>query len=224
MILIIKRTLYLFLSLFLMFSCQIRNPQKYYAQAEQTHKPFDAIIVPGVPFESGNWSRTMKLRVVWAKYLWDKGMTRNIIFSGGAVYSKYSECKIMRLYALEMGIPDEHIFTDSLAEHSTENVFYSSHLALVNNFKTIAIASDPYQTKSLRSFAKRTTRELGIDIQLLPAIIDTVAAMNLPDYEIDYESALGQKFVNITETQGLIYRLRGTMGFHINWDSKPYGE
>ena len=225
MILKTKKTLFLFLSTSLLVSCQIRNTQKYYSQAEQTYKPFDAIIVPGVPFENGNWSRVMKLRVGWAKYLWDKGMTRNIIFSGGAVYTKYSECKIMRLYALEMGIPDENIYLDSLAEHSTENVFYSTCLAKANGFKTIAVASDPYQTKSLKAFAKKTVRKLGeIDIQLLPAIVDTVVALNLPDYKIDYETAIGDNFVNITETQGLLFRLRGTMGLHIDWDTNPYAK
>lgn len=219
----IKLTVFLFIfSSIFMFSCKVHNAQKYYTRAEQTHKPFDAIIVPGVPFENGNWSRVMKLRVVWAKYLWDKGMTKNIIFSGGAVYTKYAECKIMRLYALEMGIPDENIFTDSLAEHSTENVFYSAWLAKVNNFKSIAVASDPYQTKSLKSFAKKTARKLGMDIQILPAVIDSLSTNDYPDYAIDFESAIGSKFVNITETQGLFYRLRGTMGQHIDWKSKPY--
>lgn len=204
-----------------MFSCKIQNTQKYYDQAEKNYKPFDAIIVPGVPFENGSWSKTMKLRVSWAKHLWDNGMTRNIIFSGGAVYTKYSECKIMKLYALEMGIPEEHIFLDSLAEHSTENVFYSTCIALNNSFTKIAIASDPYQTKSLKSFAKKTTRQLGVDIQLLPAVMDTMLKETLPDYEIDYESAIGSNFINIKETQRMGYRLRGTMGFHINWDEIP---
>ena len=28
--------------------------------------PFDAVIVPGVPFENGEWSDVMKIRVHWA--------------------------------------------------------------------------------------------------------------------------------------------------------------
>ena len=202
-------------------SCKINNPEKYYAQAQEKAIPFDAIIVPGVPFEDSIWQRTMKLRVYWAKYLWDQGMTKNIIFSGGAVYTKYAECKIMKLYAIEMGIPEENIFLDSLAEHSTENVFYSYQVAKENNFNTIAVASDPYQTSGLKPFVKKMNRKMNTDIQLLPAMMDSVLALPMPDYTIDYEKAVGSYFVNITETQSLWYRVRGTMGLHIDWENRP---
>src|SRR5690606_27635585 len=87
--------------------------------------PYDAIIVPGVPFDGENWSETMKMRVCWSKYLYDKGYAKNIIYSGSAVYTEYEEASIMALYAEELGIPKEHIFRDQRAEHSTENVYYS---------------------------------------------------------------------------------------------------
>ena len=72
-------------------------------------EPFDAIIVPGVPFENNLWDRTMKGRVYWSKYLYDKGIAMNIIYSGAAVYSPYYEGKIMALYAAALGIPATHI-------------------------------------------------------------------------------------------------------------------
>lgn len=201
--------------------CKINNPEKYYSKAQQEYAPFDAIIVPGVPFEDSTWQNTMKLRVYWAKYLWDQGMTKNIIFSGGAVYTKYSECKIMKLYAIEMGIPEENIYLDSLAEHSTENVYYSYHIAQKYGLNNIAVASDPYQTKALKTFVKKVNRKLDTDIQLLPAMMDTILAMPMPDYVIDYETATGCNFVNITETQSFWYRFRGTLGLHIDWDGQP---
>jgi len=40
------------------------------------HQPFDAIIVPGVPYDGENWSGTMKIRVHWSKYLYDQGYTK----------------------------------------------------------------------------------------------------------------------------------------------------
>ena len=70
-------------------------------------------------------------------------MTKNIIFSGGAVYTKYTESAIMKLFAIEMGIPEENIFIEERAEHSTENVFYSYYIAKDLNFKKLAVASDP---------------------------------------------------------------------------------
>jgi hypothetical protein len=201
-------------------SCKIRNQEKYYLKAKEEFKCFDAIIVPGYPFYEDNWDRVMKMRVYWAKYLWDNKMTKNIIFSGGAVYSKYSECKIMKLYAIELGIPEEHIFLDSLAEHSTENVFYSSIIAKENNFKTIAIASDPFQTKLLKKFIKKINRRRDLDIQILPTIMDTLLIMETKDFEIDYEKAIGSNFIDIVNTQSKFYRFRGTLGLHIDWDYK----
>ena len=89
--------------------CKMNNPEKYYVKARQEYAPFDAIIVPGVPFVDSTWQRTMKLRVYWAKYLWDRGMTKNIIFSGGAVYTKYLECKIMKLVYKSIAFKDAKI-------------------------------------------------------------------------------------------------------------------
>ena len=217
----VKSILVAFALFFILSGCSISNPEKYYAKAQKEYAPFDAIIVPGVPFADSSWQRTMKLRVYWAKYLWDRGMTKNIIFSGGAVYTKYAECKIMRLYAIEMGIPEENIYLDSLAEHSTENVYYSYFVAKDNNLSKIALASDPYQTKSLKLFVNKLNKKLGADIQLLPAMMDSVLALPMPDYTIDYEKAIGSDFVNITETQSFWYRLGGTMGQHIDWENSP---
>src|SRR5690606_38309843 len=98
-------------------------------RASLAHAPFDAIIVPGVPYDGVHWSETMMARVKWSKYLYDKGYAKNIIYSGSAVYTPYVEADIMALYAQSMGIPEEHIFSETRAEHSTENVYYSYRLA-----------------------------------------------------------------------------------------------
>lgn len=97
----------------------------------------------------------MKGRVYWAKYLYDKGITRNILFSGSSVYSPYYEGKIMALYAAALGIPKEHIFTETRAEHSTENAYYGYKRALQLGFTHIALASDPFQSKLLKGFIRR---------------------------------------------------------------------
>jgi hypothetical protein len=40
----------------------------------------------------------MKGRVCWSKYMFDKGIAKNVIYSGGAVYSPYCEAEILALY------------------------------------------------------------------------------------------------------------------------------
>ncbi len=204
-------------------SCKIRKPKKYFNKVKEQKKHYDAIIVPGVPFleESGKWSDIMKLRVKWAKFIWDKGYTDNIIFSGGAVYNKYSECKIMKLYAIETGIPAKNIYLDSTAEHSTENVYYSSCIALKNNWTKLALVTDPYQTKMLKRFLKKMKRKKGLIIDIIPSVYEYLTPSENDNYTIDSKKAISSNFIDIINTQSKIHRLKGTLGKNIDWNYCP---
>lgn len=74
---------------------------------------------------------------------------KNIIYSGGAVYSPYKESVIMGLFGQKLGIPSKNTFYDTLARHSTENVYYSYLLAKEIGFKSIALGADPFQVSDL---------------------------------------------------------------------------
>ena len=204
--------------------CTIRNAQRYYDEARALNEPLDAIIVPGVPFENSAWSRVMELRMRWALHLYEQNITKNLILSGGAIYTPYSESKIMRLYTIEMGISDEHIFLENRAQHSTENVFYSHCIARKNGLEKIALATDPYQAKALKAFVRKLNRKRSTNVILLPAILDSIKSVPKTAYKIDYETAIDSNFINITESQSLMYRLRGTMGLHIDWNETPQSD
>jgi len=175
--------------------------------------PFDVIIVPGVPYDTA-WSDIMKLRVLWSYHLYNRGLTKNIIFTGSAVYSPYIESRIMASYAKELGVLEAHIFTEELAEHSTENVFYSYYMAKDLGFENIALASDPFQTAMLKSFIK--TKKL--DMSFAPTIFDTIGAYYSDvNIKIDANWAKVDSFVSITEREGFWKRLDGTMGKNIKF-------
>lgn len=178
--------------------------------------PYDAIIVPGVPFHGENWSQTMKNRVYWSKYLFDRGYAKNIIYSGSAVYSEYKESSIMALYAEELGIPKEHIFKDERAEHSTENVYYSYQVAKKNGFKNLALATDPFQAKSLKRFIKK----FEFPIKLMPIIFDSIDYQKIPHPKINPKSAKVDDFVSIKERETFLKRLKGTFGQNIQWQEE----
>jgi uncharacterized SAM-binding protein YcdF (DUF218 family) len=205
----IKKTLFLLSVLLLsaiFYSCSYSSKaaKKLFNQAKA--KGYDIVVVPGVPFENGKWSATMKGRVYWAKYLYDNGITKNIMFSGSSVYSPYYEGMIMALYAEALGVPKENIFYETEAEHSTENMYYSYHLAKKLGFTKIALASDVFQTKSLRSFArKRISRDVG----MIPMLLDTLKIQqpSMIDPAID--------FISIKKREGFFKRLKGTMGYNI---------
>ena len=65
--------------------------------------PFDVVIVPGLPYDTASINPLLKARMLWAKELYDKGITRHIIFSGSAVQSPYVEAVIMKIMAEAMG-------------------------------------------------------------------------------------------------------------------------
>ena len=156
----------------------------------------------------------MKGRMYWSKYLFDKGIARNIMYSGNSVYSPYYEAEVMKLYALALGIPEEHIYCEKKAEHSTENVYYSFLYARKLGFKRIALASDPFQTRTLRGYAKKVNREIGF----IPLVTDTLKLLepNMTDPDIDYEKARNNNFVSIKKRDSFWKRLRGTLEGNID--------
>jgi uncharacterized SAM-binding protein YcdF (DUF218 family) len=186
---------------------------------ESSKETYDLIIVPGVPFENGKWSRTMKARVYWSKYLYEKGITKNIMYSGSAVYTPYYEAQIMGLYAQALGIPQEHIYLETKAEHSTENVYYSYRKAKLLGFNKIALASDPFQTKMLRKF---TRKKVSPDVRLIPFISDTLKMMEpeMVDPVIDPQLAFTKNFVSLTKRENFWKRWKGTWGG--NLDTSAY--
>lgn len=180
-------------------------------------QPYDAIIVPGIPFENGNWNYIMKGRVLWSVYLYQHGYAKNIIYSGSSVYSPYVEGKIMALYAEKLGVKPENIFVEPRAEHSTENVYYGCLIAKKNGFSKVALATDRFQARSLSDFLPKIKRKLNVDIKSLPMQEDLVQALSHDDPVIDYESAHVEGFVSIVDRQSPLKRFWGTMGKNINY-------
>ena len=205
-------TLLTFLSL---QSCSFSSKTTSKLLQRSSNDTFDVVVVPGVPFENGQWSRTMKARVYWSKYLYDKGIAKNVMYSGSAVYTPFYEAQIMALYAEAIGIPREHIFTEIKAEHSTENIFYSYRKAKLLGFNKVALASDPFQTKLLRRF---TRKRVSPEITLLPFVVDTLRKLEpgMIDPKIDHQQAYKANFVSITTRENFWKRLKGTRGKNLD--------
>jgi uncharacterized SAM-binding protein YcdF (DUF218 family) len=201
--------------IFLVASCSFSNKAATKLFEQYKNKSFDIIVVPGVPLENGKWSRIMKGRIYWSKYLYDHGIAKNIMYSGSSVYSPYYEGEVMALYAKALGIPAEHIFTETKAEHSTENIYYSYKKAKKLGFHTIALASDPFQSKSLKKF---TRKKVDPAVAIIPMVIDTMKMIEptMTDPEIDYQKAYNPNFISLTKREGFWKRLRGTMGKNID--------
>ena len=156
------------------------DPIKCFEFAKQK-KPYDVIIIPGFPHDSGKVNSVLCQRLSWACYLYKNGYTKNIIFSGSAVHSPYVEAKIMRLLALNMGIKDEHIFIETKAEHTTENLYYSTILANKLGFNSIAFATQPAQA----SFMKPFKRKFKLQLDFLPVVTNCIDQLDIQLNSID---------------------------------------
>jgi hypothetical protein len=137
------------------------------------------------------------------------------MYSGSAVYTPYIEADIMALYAEKLGIGKENIFTETRAEHSTENIYYGYKKARKLGFDRIALASDPFQTKMLRRFTRKIVDPC---VGLIPIVYDTLSAMEskMIDPEIDFQKAFVSDFTPLTERESFLERLKGTRGLDID--------
>ncbi|NOZ35248.1 MAG: YdcF family protein [Chlorobi bacterium] len=202
-----KKVIVILLFISILLSCS----KQVYKSAVKT-APFDAVIVPGVPFDGKEWNDVMKMRVYWSYLLWKRDITKHIIYSGSAVYTPYFEAKIMKLYAVKLGIPDSIIFTDTLAEHSTENLWYSYKLAKKYGFEKIALATDPFQNFMMRKFKI----DNSLNIRALPIIFDELDTfMTLKSPVIDPVSAYAENFKSIEKRESKWKQFRGTLGLNI---------
>lgn len=199
------------LLLFSDMSCSFSSKTCLKLLKQSMNESYDVIVVPGVPFVNAKWDSTMKVRVYWSEYLYGKGIAKNIMYSGSAVYSPYYEGEIMAMYAEAIGIPKENIFTETKAEHSTENIYYSWKKAKKAGFNKIALATDPFQAKMLKRFI---LKKLNPGVGIIPIVFDTLEALRsrMTDPAIDFKKAYVNDFIPLPEREGFWKRLKGTMG------------
>lgn len=214
-----------FLSCALCFLCSYNFPKQAekYPEGLKEREPYDVIIVPGVPYQDPTLSIILKARILWAKYLFDRGIAKNIIFSGSAVYNPYIEGKIMRIYADSLHIPSSHTFSETQAEHSTENIYYSMLMAKKLGFKKIAVATDQYQTIIIRNFMKKNCPE----VEVIPIEYSKIRLVTSPWPEIDPSSACMDNFISLVERENRLKRFKGTLGKNIDFcetDSSHFQE
>ncbi len=187
------------------------TPRKLLHNAELI-KPIDIAIIPGLPLYHGKIDTLLKSRLLWSNYLFKKGIVSNVLYSGNAVYTPWIEGSTMALFANQLGIENKNIVIDTIAEHSTENLFYGYHQAKKMGYKTIAIATDPFQCAMLHKYAKKNFNET---IYFIPIIYDSIKPLMGMDLIIDTTLTLKKNFIPIEERLDYKDRLKGTTGKNI---------
>ena len=196
----------------------IFNQKKYFERAKNI-APLDAVIVPGIPIQDGEWTKIMELRVGWSRYLYEQGITKRVIFSGGTCYTPYNEAKAMAEYAKATGLPEEAIVLETKAEHSVENVYFSYLIARENGWTKLGLATDPFQSSQMKPMLSDLKRKKGQVVHLVPAYIKLFRTLEHPKPKLDLSHLKEEDFIPLTEKESGFTRFKGTMGKNIDWDA-----
>jgi uncharacterized SAM-binding protein YcdF (DUF218 family) len=204
-----KISLFIFIGLVLQ-ACYFLGPSpRKRLRLATKEKPLDVVIVPGLPLYNGQWDTLLKTRILWSVYLYKKGYAKKILYSGNAVYTKWIEGLTMAQYAEKLGVDKADIIIDTMAEHSTENLFYGNELAKKYGCENVALASDPFQCAMLYKFARK---KIANKVHFLPVIFDSIR--NTFGVEVKIDTNLNKKynFISIEERESASQRLKGTRG------------
>jgi len=103
----------------------------------------DVIIVLGCPNEeNGDPALCQQKRVDLAIDFWTAGYASRFITTGAAVHTPYVEADTLRDLLVQSGVPASAIWTDPLAEHTDENLYYSSVIMQDENWASAIVISD----------------------------------------------------------------------------------
>jgi hypothetical protein len=103
----------------------------------------DGILVLGCPNEEdGTPSACQTERADFAVALRDAGYGDRFITSGGAVHNAYVEADTLRDLLVERGVPADRIATETQAEHTDENFYYSVAIMKAEGWRSAVVVSD----------------------------------------------------------------------------------
>ncbi|MCC7537645.1 MAG: YdcF family protein [Deltaproteobacteria bacterium] len=107
------------------------------------HAGHDAIVVLGCPSEAdGSPSRCQTTRADFAVALSSAGLGNRFIVTGAAVANEHVEAESLRSLLIARGVADSDIVLEPLAEHTDENLYYSSRIMQDRGWQSAVVVSD----------------------------------------------------------------------------------
>lgn len=105
--------------------------------------PHDAIIVLGCPSrDDGTPADCQIMRADIAAAIYEKGRAKNVITTGGAVKNRFIEAEALRDLLIARGIPSSVISVEPRAEHTDENIYYSTRIMESAGWNDALMVSD----------------------------------------------------------------------------------
>lgn len=116
----------------------------------------DAIVVLGAAQYAGKPSPVLKARLDHALELWDRGLSRRLILTGGkGTGDTTSEAAVGRIYAQRHGVPDSAILLEAGGRTTRESMQTVAEIMESKGLKSAILVSDPFHMLRLWIVARR---------------------------------------------------------------------
>ncbi len=122
------------------------NPYGAWPTAPDCVKQYhDVIIVLGCPSEgNGSPASCQTGRVDIAMRLKAAGYGDRFIVTGGAVHNQWVEAEALRALLLSRGVQNDRIWLEPEAEHTDENLYYSTQIMVAQGWRSaLVVSNDP---------------------------------------------------------------------------------
>jgi len=120
----------------------------------------DAAIVLGAAAWGERPSPVFRERINHAIALYQRGDVRAIIFTGGqGDLDEPPEAIVAKRYAIERGVPEAAILTETQSRTTQQNLYYAGQVAAEHHLTQLLIVSDPLHMKRAIAMAK----DLGME-------------------------------------------------------------
>ncbi len=125
-----------------------------YSSKDET-RDADCIIVLGAAVYGDSPSPVFRERIEQGIRLYNGGYSGKIIFTGGiGSDGGMAESEAAKKYALEKGIPEEDIFTETRSTITQENLEFAMEIMDREGFETALIVSDPLHMRRAMTLAE----------------------------------------------------------------------
>jgi len=125
-----------------------------YARLDET-RPADVAIVLGAAVWDQKPSPVLEGRLRHGVELYQKGMVRKLIFTGGlGKTAALAESEASRNWALGQGVPLQDILIETVSRTTQENMVQASRLMKENQLQTCLIVSDPLHLRRAMQMMK----------------------------------------------------------------------
>lgn len=120
------------------------------------YRCYDCGIICGFPaLNNGKPSKIMQSRVEKGVELYKAGKIKFLIMSGGAVKNEYEEAKVMRDYAISLGVLKKHIIIENQALSTYHNLMYCHDLMKLYNLNNAIVVTNSWHLRKANYYARK---------------------------------------------------------------------